>query len=194
MISNESKTEGKAAFGSIAHGGGHARVRYRNYDIGLGGCFARELTTESVTTEVHGAPEDEAVRAGEINVLENAARLRLRGSEEAGRESLRPDDDQLARLHVALVGRANQIKGGGFGGKDNCLLFIAWLSGNASHGQGTETARVARRKNAVRADHYQRERTFDSPQGIGHSLGQRLLARLRNQVNNYFRVAVGLKN
>ena len=93
MISNESKTEGKAAFGSIAHGCGHARVRYRNYDIGLGRRFARELTTESITAEVHGAPEDEAVRAGEINVLENAARLRLGRSIKAGRDSLRPDDD-----------------------------------------------------------------------------------------------------
>src|SRR2546430_16411128 len=77
MISNESKTEGKAAFGSIAHGGGHARVRYRNYDIGLGGGSPRELATQRTHAEVPRAGGSEAFAGGGKNRAGNDSSPRL---------------------------------------------------------------------------------------------------------------------
>ena len=72
--------------------------------------------------------------------------------------------------------------------------FCAFERGNASHGQRTEAARIARRKNPVRTDHHQRKRAFDAAQRVGHRFRQSLFFGERDQVNDDFGVAVGLED
>ena len=68
------------------------------------------------------------------------------------------------------------------------------LSRDASHHQRTEAARIACGKDAVGRQHDQRKSAFNAAQRIGHGVGQRLLARARNQMHDDFGVAGGLED
>ena len=72
--------------------------------------------------------------------------------------------------------------------------FSPFEARNSSHGQRTEAARIARRKNPVRTDHHQRKRAFHPAQRVGHGLRQRVLFGERDQVNDDFGVAIGLED
>ena len=113
---------------------------------------------------------------------------------EARGDAFGPHDHQFARLHLALVGRADQIEGAGLGGEHDRVLLLAFQPRNSSHGQRTEAARIARRKNPVRTEHHQRKRAFHAAQRVGHRVRQGLLFRERDQVHDHFGVAVGLEN
>ena len=104
------------------------------------------------------------------------------------------DDDQFARLHLALVDRADQVEGAGLGGEDDGVGAMRRLARDASHHQRTEAARIARGEDAVGREHHQRKCAFHAAQRVGHGVGQRLLARARNQVDDDFGVAGGLED
>ena len=127
-------------------------------------------------------------------MLEDAARLRLLRSIEARMHAFGSDDDEFAGLDLALVDGADQVEGTGFGGEDDGVGAMRGLSGNASHDQRTEAARVARGEDAVGRQHHQRKRAFEAAQRVGHGVGQRLLARARDQVHDDFGVAGGLED
>ena len=59
------------------------------------------------------------------------------------------------------------------------MLCAAWIAGG---------------EDAVAADHDQRKRAFHAPQRVGNGVGQGLFARERDQMNQNFRVAVGLED
>ena len=63
-----------------------------------------------------------------------------------------------------------------------------------AHGERPEAARIAGGEDPVAADHDQRKGAFHAAQGVGHGVGQGLLARQRNQMNQHLGVAVGLKD
>ena len=152
------------------------------------------MPPEFFTALLNGASKNQAVGAGKINVLKNAARLGRGRRIEAGSNALGPNHDQLTRLDLALIHRANQIKGAGFRGEHDRVLFLAFRTRNASHGERPKAARVAGGKDSIRANHYQRERAFYAPQGIGHGLRQGVLFGEGDEMNDNFRIAVGLKN
>ena len=127
-------------------------------------------------------------------MLENAARLRGHRRIEARGDAFGSHDHQFARLDLALVGRADQIEGASLGGKYDRVLLLPFEARNSSHGQRTETARIARRKNPIRTEHHQRKRAFDAAQRVGHRVRQSLLFGERDQVNDDFGVAVGLED
>ena len=68
------------------------------------------------------------------------------------------------------------------------------LPGDAAHHQRTKSARIAGGKDPIGRQHHQRKCAFDAAQRIGHGVGQRLLARARDQVHHDFGVAGGLKD
>src|SRR6185437_5760674 len=194
VIADKAKAQRDAAFGRKAHGRGNTGVGHRHNDVGIHGSFKGQLTAKLFTTLLHETAENDAVRPGKINVLENAARLISRRSVEAGSHSLGTYDDQFAGFYFALVGCADQIKGAGFRRKNDCVLFLSGLGGNASHSKRPKAARVASGENTVRADHDQRECAFHAPQSVGHGFGQGLLARLRDEMYDHFSIAVGLED
>ena len=125
-------------------------------------------------------------------MLKNAARLRQRRREETRLDTLSADHHHLARLYLAFILRRDQIESAGFGSKHDRV----WLScgADAAHHQRPKAARVAHCVHAIRRQQHQRKRAFNAAQCIGDGIGERLLARLRNQMHHYFGIAGGLKN
>ena len=194
VIANEAKAKRNAAFGGVSDGRGVAGIGDGNDDIGVHRSFARELASHGVAALIDRAAKHQAVGTRKINVLKNAARQRRRRRVKARADAFRPDDDQFAGFHVAFVDGAEQIKSAGFRGKDDRVFLLAGQSRNAAHGQRSKAARIAGGKDAVAADHDQRKRAFHAAQRVGDGVGQGLLAGERNQVNQHFRVAVGLED
>ncbi len=104
------------------------------------------------------------------------------------------NDDQLTGLDLALVDGADEIEGAGFGGEDDGVGAMCGLAGNASHHQRPEAARIAGGEDAVGREHHQRERALDAAERVGHGIGQRLLARARDEMHNNLGVAGGLED
>jgi hypothetical protein len=129
-----------------------------------------------------------------LSGLENAARSRRRRSIEARADAFGAHDDKFAGFHIALVGRAQQIEGAGLRREDNRIFLLARERRNAAHGQRPKAARVAHGEDAVVADHDERKRPFDPAQRIGDGVGECLFPRERDQVDQNFRIAVGLEN
>ena len=83
VIADQAEAERNAALGGVAHGRGHAGIGHRHNEIGVGRGFPRQLPSQPFAAGLHRASEHHAVGPREINVLENAARLRRRRRVEA---------------------------------------------------------------------------------------------------------------
>src|SRR5208282_3445082 len=194
VVADEAKAKRDATFCGVSDGRGIAGIGDGNDDIGVHGSFARELASHGVAALIDRAPKHQTIGTRKINVFKDAARLRRSRGVKARADAFGPNDDQLTRLNVAFVGGAEQIKSAGFGGKNDRVLFLTGQSRDATHGQRTEAARIASGEDTVAAEHDQRNRAFHAPQGVGNGIRQGLLAGERNQVNQHFRVAVGLED
>ena len=194
MIADQAEAKGNSAFGGIAHGRRDARVRHRHNDIGLRRCFSRKLSSEFLPALLYGAPENQAIGTRKVHMLEDAARLRSCRGIQAGNDAFRSNHDQFTRLDFPLVSRTDQIERTGFGSEHNRVLLLAFLLGNASHGQWAEATRIAGGKNSIWADHHQRKRAFNAPKSIGHGFGQSMFFGKSDEVNDHFSIAVGLKD
>ena len=148
VVADQSKAEGNPALGGIAHRCGHARIRDGNDEVGLNACFSSQLAAQFLAAGLHRAAEDKAVGTREVHVLEDATRLRRGGGVEARIDSFRADDDQFARLYVADVLGADQVKGAGLGGKDDGVVLLPLERWDAAHGQraGIRAGRGLRRR------------------------------------------------
>ena len=186
--------DGDAALLREAHRGRHAGIGHRNNDVGVHWRFERQLPPHRVARLLHGTPENNAVGTREIDVLEDAIRLRLLSRIEARMHPFGPNDDQLARLHFALIGRSNEVEGAGLGGENDAVGCVRRLSRNPPHHQWTKAARVASGKDAVGRQHDQRKCAFDAAQRIGHRVSQGLLTGAGDQMHHDFSVAGGLKD
>ena len=73
---------------------------------------------------VHATAGDRGVRAGEVDVLEDAA-LGLRRGEPRAAQALGVDGDELAGLDLADERRPDDVEGGGLGGDDPAAVETA---------------------------------------------------------------------
>ena len=81
------------------------------------------------------------------------------GVEVAAGHAVFRDHHQLARLHVALVLRMQQVEGAGLGGEDKGVRS-AVHAGDPAHRQRPEAMRIARGEDAVARHHHDRERAL----------------------------------
>src|SRR6266852_5944887 len=72
VIANQAHAKGNFGFERIADGRGHAGIGHGDDDIRIDGMLLREEASEHLAAFVHGAAKHNAVRAGEIDVFENA--------------------------------------------------------------------------------------------------------------------------
>ena len=79
VVADEAEVEGDAALCGIAERSGDAGVGHGHDEVGGHAGFARELAAHLLAALLHPAAEDAAVRAGEVDVLEDAAGLRKAG-------------------------------------------------------------------------------------------------------------------
>ncbi len=119
--------------------------------------------------------------------------LGFRGKE-TRRDAFRTNHDHLARLHVAFVRRADNVKGAGLGSEDDRVFLRAAAVANASHAQRTEPARIAYGKHTVTRHHDERERTLNPAQCVTYRFRQSMFFGLRDQMNDDLSVAGGLKD
>ena len=120
---------------------GRARLRYRDDQVRLDRVLGGQHPADLDPGGLHAAPRDGGVRAGQVDVLEQAARRVGPG------ESPRPDPplvdgDQLARLDLPHERRAHDVQGRGLAGHHPA-------AGQLAQHQGPEALRVPGRVQGV---------------------------------------------
>ena len=95
----------------VADGGGGARLRRRDDEVGLDGVLDGQPPPDLDAGGVHRAARDRGVRARQVDVLEHAA-LRLRCGEPRAAHAVGVDGQQLAGLDLAHERRADDVQRG----------------------------------------------------------------------------------
>ncbi len=187
VIADQPHAKRDAGLRRVSHSRGHSRVRNRHDDVGIDGMFFGQRAAQRLSAFVDGAAKDNAVRPREINVLENALLARLFRRETNGLNAGARDAHHFAGLDFADVLRIQQIERARFRGHQPGVAQPAEI-------QRAEAARVAHGDQLFRGEHQQGVRAFHLVQRVTERAGE--IARLRacNQMNDHFRVAVGLKD
>src|ERR1700722_4101662 len=115
VIANQAHAKRNFRFQCVADGGGHAGIRNRHDDVGVNGMFAREKAAEGFAAFVDAATKNNAVRAREIDMLENALLHGLFRREVDGLDTRARDAHHFAGLDFADVLGVKQIERAGFG-------------------------------------------------------------------------------
>ena len=79
MVADDAELERDARFLRIPDRRGDAGIRDRHHDIGVDMAFARQFPADALACLVDALAFDDAVGAGEIDVLEDAEALGLLG-------------------------------------------------------------------------------------------------------------------
>ena len=114
-VLDEAVRERDAGFLGVAHGGGGAGFRDRNDDVRFLGVLAGQLAAHLHAGFVDGAAGDGGVRAGEVDVFEDAAGRRGLG-EALGADAVLVDRDEFAGFDFADEAGADGGQGGLLGG------------------------------------------------------------------------------
>ena len=114
-VLDEAVREGDAGFLGVTHSRGGARFRHRDDDVRFLGVFAGQLAAHFHAGFVHRAARNGGVRAGEVNVFENAAGRRRLG-EALRADAVLVDRDELAGFDFADEAGADGGEGGLLGG------------------------------------------------------------------------------
>ena len=107
-------------------------------------------------------------------MLKDAARLRRRRIEVAAGHAIFRHHHQLARLHIALILRMQQVERARLARKHK-RIRRAIHARNPAHRQRPEPMRIARRKDAVPRHHHNRERAIHLRQRLRNAVHQRRL-------------------
>src|SRR6266576_2446693 len=152
----------------------------------------REQASKHFAALVHGAAEDDAVRAREIDVLENALLELLFWREMDGFDAGFGDAYHLAGLDFADVLRIQQIKSASFRGHQPGDKAAG--RGQFSKDQGAEAAGIAHGVKFVLSEDQERVGAFYLIERIAKSTGKIARLRTRDEMDDDFGVAVGLEN
>ena len=93
-------------------------------EVRVGRVLVGETAPDLDARRVHATAGDRGVRAGEVDVLEDAA-LGLRRGEPRAAQALGVDGDELAGLDLADERRPDDVEGGGLGGDDPAAVETA---------------------------------------------------------------------
>src|SRR6516162_812699 len=101
MVADNPELEGQAGFLGIADRCRHTRVGDRHNDVGIDRTLAGKLLPDAFPRLVDAPPLYDAVRAGEIYVLEDAETGVPIVERPQAPDAARADDDDLSRFNVA---------------------------------------------------------------------------------------------
>ena len=110
-VLDQALREGDAGFLGVADGGRGAGLRHGDHEVGLTGCSRGQLAAHLHPGIVDGAAGDGGVRAGQVDVFEDAAGRRRLG-ETLGAHPVLVDRDEFAGLNFADEGGADGGQGG----------------------------------------------------------------------------------
>ena len=114
-ILHQTLPEGDARFLGIAHGGGCARLRHPDHQVGLDRLLAGQSAADVDAGAVHRTPGKVAVGPGEVDVFEHAG-LGRRGREAGGAHAVGVDGQQLPRFDIADKRCTDDVQCRRFGG------------------------------------------------------------------------------
>ena len=120
-------------------------------------------------------------------MLEDALRERFLGRIAFTRNTFGTDDDHFAGLHVVEIDRVDQVERAGFRSED-----VGWSAAaefELSHRQRPESLRIAGYDQAVFSEADERKGAFQLQKRVAQRVFECLLPRVRNEVQNDFRVA-----
>ena len=117
-VLDEALGVGDAGLVRVADGGGGRGVRHADDDVGVDGRLAGQLAAHVHAHRVQQLVADDAVGAGEVDVLEDAEGVALLLDGLHRVEAVLVDDDRLAGLDLADERRAEVVEGAGLGGDD----------------------------------------------------------------------------
>src|SRR6516162_1582755 len=101
MVADNPEFKGQPGFLGITDCRGHARIGDRDDDVGIDRALAGEFPSDALARLVDAAPLDDAVRAGEVDMLEDAeAGIAIVEWPQAP-HATRADDDDLSRFDIA---------------------------------------------------------------------------------------------
>ena len=171
-----------------ALGGRRAGVRNAHDEVDVGGGLHGEAAPHRVAHRVDRGSLDEGVGAREVDELEDAARPVERGDALHAREAVVGDADDLAGLHVAHEGRADDVERAGLTGHDP-----AAVPGEPSQDERADAARVAEGVQRVVAQHRHRVAALDHRHRVRDALAQvaRLLGEVADELRGHLGVRVG---
>ncbi|MNC34730.1 hypothetical protein D3C75_831820 [compost metagenome] len=187
MAADDAHFVGDAAFLGIAQGCRHARVRHRHDDVGVDREFARQTAAHFLADVIDRTAVHHAVRAGEVDILEQA------GAGGAGREGLDRgqavlvDDDDFAVLDVADEGGADGVQGAGLGRQHPGLADLA-------QDQGADAQGVTGADHLVTGLGDQGVAALDAAQGVDEALDDLGLTAAGDQVKDGLGVRGGLED
>ncbi len=187
MVANQSHAKGNARFRRVSDRSRHTRIRHRRHEIGYRWMLLSQQSAQAFAAFVHRTPENHAVGTGEVNVLEDAILMRLFGRESNGFDAAARNPHHFPGFHFAHVFGVDQIERASFRGSHPRSIQPAET-------ERAEAARVAYSVNFIAGQQEQRICAFHLIESVGDRSGKVSRGTASNQMDDYFRVARGLKN
>ncbi len=149
----------------------HAAVGHRHDDVGLDRGLAREMVAHGDPRPVDREVVEDAVGAGEVDVLEHAEAAVVAAQLDAAQAGV-VDDEDLAEGDVADLVGLDEVEGAGLGGDDVAVGVVA----QAAEHQRAEAVRVADGEQLVLGDEHEAVGALDPPERIAQALDEGRLA------------------
>ena len=154
VVADDAELEGDAGLDGVAERRRHARIGHRDDDVGRDRALARQLGADPLARLVDAAALDDAVRPGEVDVLEDAEPPRAAGEGVLRMHAGGIDDDELAGLDVAHEVGADDVERAGLRCQDVGLA-------EPPQDQRPDAQRVAHADHHVVGQRHQRIGPFD---------------------------------
>ncbi len=187
--------KGMPDLGGVAERGGDAGVGHGDDEVGGDAGLARELAAHLLADSLHPAAEDAAVRAGEVDVLEDAAGWRdSLGGDTCGEvtpssETMTSSPGSTSRSYLACSRSKAQVSEA-----KTKVSGAPFVAGDAAHGERAEAVWVARGEDAVARHHDDGEGAFDLGERVGDAVDQRGLLGVRDELDDDLGVGGGLED
>src|SRR6186997_2618949 len=185
VVADDAVFEGQARHLRIANGRGHARVRDRDDDIGVGRSLARQLPAHLFPDFVDRAAADDRVRPGEVDIFEDTEPRRVFGNETVALDSLARDHHHFAILDLAQEFGADDVERTGLGGEHPRFAEL-------SQHQRSDAVRIARADELLVGETYQSVCAFNLEQGLDEFLDKSPFFAAGDEVEDNFGVRSGL--
>src|SRR6516162_6158384 len=182
MVADNSELEGQSRFLGITDCCGHTGIGNRDDDVGIDRTLSGEFPPDALTRLVDAAPLYDAVRAGEVDVLENAETGFAIVEWPQASYAARANDDDLSCCDIADEVSADDVERTGLRSEDPGV-------GETAENQRPHAAGIAHSDDLVLRERHQRKGALDLPQRVDQPVDDGLLEARRDQVNNDFGVA-----
>ena len=136
--------------------------------------------------------EEIAVRAREINILEDTLGMGRRRKRLERLHSIRAEGDDFTRFHIPDIVRLDQIQGAGFRGDHMSAMIFRVLE--LSQNQRAKAERVPRGNHPIQGQEKQRIGAASAGQSLDDATHERRFSGRGDEMDDDFSVRSGLKN